>query len=268
LSSKRANHEKRLGPRLSNPNAEKELQSLIDEEAERYKAALIQMKEDRTDIASSFRIQADEFTVRLAAAFESTFKLVDAVPLSMHFSPLPGDEQIEPARMSIKRRMRRMQKGESVDQNPENLVQRNWTGVQRYELRARMRGDEWPKDKDLRRLIRIRESEGSENPEEILTELTPSISSFRSATHKKLYERRNFYYEQYKAEFLREVTNRTMELKTREDKEQAGQTNWSSMVNQLNPEAVIPVVELEEEEEVEEEIPVVDPKAKAKAKGK
>jgi hypothetical protein len=256
LNSRRANHEKRLGPRLSNPNAEQELLNLIDEEANRYKAALLQMKEDRAAIVTCFREQADLFVTRLAAACEASFRLVDACPLAPHFAPLPGDEQVEPARMSIKRRMRRAQKGESVDQNPDSLPPRSWEGIRRYELREGLRHSQWPKDKEL-----------AEATPEMLAELTPIVVSFRSATHKKLFERRNFYYDNYKAEFLLEVKNRAMELSSREDKEQAGQTNWTSMVSQLNPEAVIPEVQLEEEEE--EPPPVEEsPKGKGKGKGK
>merc|ERR1719502_1146384 len=190
LNGRRANHEKRLGPRLSNPNAEKELQQLIEEEANRYKAALEQMKDDRVQIVTCFRNHADLFRNRLAAAFEATFKIVDAVPLTPHFLPLPGDETVEPARMSIKRRMRRLQKGESVDQNPDMLPPRQWPGIQLYELRGTLKGSEWPKDKEL-----------AEATPEMLEELSPQVVSFRSPTHKKLFERRNFYYNQYKAEF-------------------------------------------------------------------
>jgi hypothetical protein len=259
LNSRRAAHEKRLTPKLSNPNAEKELQNLIEAENDRYKASLMQIREDRLAIVTSFRDQADLFVLRLAAAFEATFKLVDAVPLATHFAPLPGDEQVEPARMSIKRRMRRFQKGESVNQSPNDLQERSWEGVKRYELRQTLLGSEWPKDKAL--------SAMQDTPEE-LAKSTPPVASFRSATHKKLFERRKHYYDLYKNEFLREVTNRSMELKTNEDKEQAGQTNWTSMVKQLNPETVIPEVVLEEEQEEEPPEPVEDPKAKAKAKGK
>jgi hypothetical protein len=251
LNNRRANHEKRLGPRLSNPNAEKELQQLIEEEANRYKAALEQMKDDRIQIVTCFRNHADLFRTRLVAAFEATFKIVDAVPLTPHFSPLPGDETVEPARMSIKRRMRRLQKGESVDQNPDMLPSRTWPGVPLHELRGTLKGKEWPKDKQL---VEVAD----------LAEPSPELPSFRSATHKKLFERRNFYYTDYKNEFSREVTNRAMELSTREAKEQAGQVNWTSMVYQLNPEAVIPEVKLEEEEE--EPPPVEEPKGKGKGK--
>jgi len=259
LNGRRANHEKRLGPRLSNPNAEQELIDLVNMEAERYKSALVQMKDDRVSIVTCFREQADQFVKRSAAAFEAAFKLVDTLPLPQHFNPLPGDEQVEPPRMSQKRRMRRLQKGESVDQNPNSLPERSWKGVSLFELRDNLRGAEWPKDKELA------EAERQECLQEKLAELTPTVVSFRSATHKKLFERRNFYYEMYKEEFLLAVKNRSMELKEREEKESAGQTNWNSMVIQLNPETNIPVVELEEEEE--EPPPEEDPKGKGKGKG-
>jgi hypothetical protein len=255
LNSRRAKHEKLLAPRLSNPNAEQELQNLIEEEANRYKAALMQLREDRKEVVTCFRQRANLFVTRLASASDAAFHLVDALPLFRHFAALPGDEQVEPARMSIKRRMRRFQKGEGVDQNPEHLPKRSWEGIRRYELREALRGSEWPKDSELR-----------DATPEMLAELSPSIPSFRSATHKKFFERRNFYYDRFKAEFLHEVKNRSMELSTREDKEQVGQTNWVSMVNQLNPEATIPETQLEEEEE--EEPPPVEEVAKGKGKGK
>lgn len=255
LDSQRADHEKRLGPRLANPNAEQELQTLIDEEAARFKAALVQIKEDKEVVVVCLRKQADLFVVRLAAAFEATVRLLDAVPLPAHFAPLPGDDQVEPVRMSIKRRMRRLQKGQTIDETDNGLVVRNWEGFRRYELRQSLRGDEWPKDKEL-----------ADATPEMLAELTPTVASFRSATHKKLFARRGFYYERYKSEFLRQVANRAAEISARENKEQAGQTNWNSMVKQLNPEAILPEVKLEEE--VEEEVPpvVAAPKTSAKKK--
>lgn len=126
LNSRRAKHEKLLAPRLSNPNAEQELQNLIEEEANRYKAALMQLREDRKEVVTCFRQRANLFVTRLASASDAAFHLVDALPLFRHFAALPGDEQVEPARMSIKRRMRRFQKGEGVDQNPEHLPKRSW----------------------------------------------------------------------------------------------------------------------------------------------
>lgn len=257
LDLKRADHEKRLGPRLSNPNAEQELQNLIDEEAARYKAALVQMAEDRTTVVACLRKQADLFVVRVSAAFEAAIRLVDAIPFPAHFSPLPGDELVEPMRMSIKRRMRRLQKGQTCNEYGGNLVPRNWEGVRRYELRELLRGGEWPKDVEL-----------ADASPEVLAESTSTVVSFRSPAHKKIFERRNFYYDQYKADFVAQVNNRQTELSAREIKEEAGQTNWKSMVLQLNPEAVIPDVRLEEKVEEEAPPPEPEPKAKAKAKGK
>lgn len=257
LDIKRADHEKRLAPRLSNPNAEKELQSLIEEEAARYKAALTQITEDRATVVACLRKQADLFVVRIAAAFEATVRLLDAVPFPAHFSPLPGDELVEPMRMSIKRRMRRLQKGQTCNEYGGNLVPRNWEGIRRYELREMLKASEWPKDVEL----------ADASPEK-LAELTSTVVSFRSPAHKKLFERRNFYYDEYKADFFSQVTNRASELSAREKKEEAGQTNWKAMVMQLNPEAIIPDVQLEEK--VEEEAPPqpVETKEKPKAKAK
>jgi len=257
LDGQRKSHEKRLGPRLANPNAEKELADLINDEAERYKAAQIRSREDRKRIVICLRKQVDIFVQRLAATFEAAVRLVDSLPLHPHFVSLPGDEHVEPARMSIKRRMRRLQKGEALHEHGDGLPERTWEGVPRYELRQLLRGSEWPVDVDLR----------DATPEQ-LAELSPAVVSFRSPVHKKLFERRNFYYGSYKSQFMKEVDSLAADLQARENNEQAGQKNWESSVKQLNHDAVIPVLEIEEEKEEEPAAPPPAPTKSPKGKAK
>merc|ERR1712007_141020 len=130
----------------------------------------------------------------------------DALPLRSHFASLPGDEQVEPPRMSIKRRMRRLQSNTSVDQHGDGLPERQWEGVPQHELRGLLRGAEWPAD-----------SEFADATPEVMMELTPTVASFRSPVHKKLFERRAFYYNQYREAFVSEVQRRSAELAERED---------------------------------------------------
>jgi len=223
FDARRTAHERSLGPGLSNPNAEAELQALVEAEATRYKATMKATRHDRRRVVACLRERAGTYVQRLAANFEAAIRLVDALPLHSHFGTLPGDEQVEPPRMSIKRRMRRLSNDQTVDQHGDGLPQRQWEGVPKYELRLMLRGEPWRPDREL-----------AEATPEMLAELTPLVTSFRSPVHKKLFERRSFYYQKYKTEFEAEVKRRAAELTAREDKERAGQRNWQSMVRQLN----------------------------------
>jgi len=237
--SQRALHEQRLSPRLSNPNAETELLDLIDKEAQRYKSAILLTREDRGAMASCLRAFGDLYVQRLAARFEAAIRLLDSVPLHGHFGNLPGDEQVEPPRMSIKRRMRHLKAGHaSVDEWGDGLPERTWAGIPRYELRGTLRGSEWPEDPDL-----------AEATEEVLAELSPNVESYRSPVHRTLSERRFHYYARFKEEFLAEVSNRNARISAREEKERVGQRNWLSMVKQLNGDVEIPDIDAELEAE-------------------
>ena len=56
--------------------------------------------------------------------------------MSPHFAAIPGDEQLEQPRMSIKRLARRQAAGETgvVDQSGESLPNRTWEGMQASKL--------------------------------------------------------------------------------------------------------------------------------------
>merc|ERR1711879_68402 len=97
-----------------------------------------------------------------------------------------------------------------------------------------------------------------------LTELTPSVASFRSPVHKKMFERRSHYYAQYKAAFACEVKRFDSELAGREEKETAGQRNWLSMIAQLKgeTESVDEPVEQETAPEQAAAPPLASPKGK------
>eukprot|EP00928_Gymnodinium_smaydae_P058571 TRINITY_DN4175_c1_g1_i2.p1 TRINITY_DN4175_c1_g1~~TRINITY_DN4175_c1_g1_i2.p1 ORF type:complete len:1496 (-),score=409.80 TRINITY_DN4175_c1_g1_i2:405-4892(-) len=231
MDKKRQEHEKRLNPKLANPNNEPELVSLIAGEADRYKVASETVAEDRARMATCLREQADAFVKCLAARFEVAVGLVDALPLHGHFAPLPGDEQVEAPRMSIKRRMRKIESGQSVDPG-DGLPERSWRGVPRYELRALLRGGSWPEDEEL-----------SAVPEEDLQGRTPAVDSYRSPVHRDLYEQRNRFYDEFKQAFTAEVQRRDGELRAREERENVGDKTWYSMVRQLNPEAVTEFLE-------------------------
>lgn len=222
----RAKHEKSLSPGLANPNAEAQLQELVEAEAARTERALEMCAADRAKMAEVLRGLGDGFVQRVAASFEAAIRLVDALPLHSFFAPLPGDEQAENPRMSIKRRMRHLQRGTSVDQWGDGLPERAWAGPPRYELRGELRGGAWPPDPEL-----------AEATEESLLAPMPAIASFRSPVHKRLLERRTFYYERYKAAFLEEARRRDAELAARLTKETVGKRNWRSNVRQLQGES-------------------------------
>mmetsp|Transcript_61884 Transcript_61884/g.109955 ORF Transcript_61884/g.109955 Transcript_61884/m.109955 type:complete len:1538 (-) Transcript_61884:220-4833(-) len=258
----RALHEQRLNPGLANPNAEAELLALIEAEAQRHESALSTCRQDRESTATALRGAAESFVCRLTSVAEEAIRLVDMLPLHSHFRALPGDEKVEPARMSIKRRLRRLNaeaesggpaspeakdpkgKGktpaaEPPKETPEEpgLPERTWPGLPRYELRAIVYGDGWPEDRVLAPAETAEPSEMQKPDPQKLQELTETLNSFRSPVHRSIVERRAFFYERYKKEFIAEVERRSAELVARETKEEAGERNWQSMVRQLRGEA-------------------------------
>jgi len=67
---------------------------------------------------------------------------------------------------------------------------------------------------------------------------------------------------------MKEVDSLAADLQARENNEQAGQKNWESSVKQLNHDAVIPVLEIEEEKEEEPAAPPPAPTKSPKGKAK
>jgi len=259
----RALHEQRLNPGLSNPNAEAELLALMEAEAQRHESALGTCQEDRESMATALRGAAESFVRRITSVAEEAIRLVDMLPLHSHFGALPGDEKVEPARMSIKRRLRRLNAeadGTGGPASPEakdakggkskapvaeqpketteepGLPERNWPGLPRYELRAVVYGGGWPEDPVLAP-EETSEPSDSKPDHQKLQELTETLNSFRSPVHRSIIERRTFFYERYKKEFVAEVERRSAELVARESKEEAGERNWQSMIKQLRGEA-------------------------------
>lgn len=227
----RASHQQRLNPGLSNPNAEAELKALVDAEAVRHSAALATAAQDRTRMAFALRSAADAHVRRMTALSEQAVLLVDLLPLHGHFSALPGDEQLEPPRMSIKRRIRKIQESGGEEKaavaadSDSVLPAKSWRGIPRYQLRGLLLSGGWPEDAALQKDGVVDQA--------LLAELMPSLPSFRSKVHRTLFERRSFYYEAFRAEFTAEVARRGAELAARETREQAGEKNWQSMVQQL-----------------------------------
>jgi len=248
---KRAIHEQRLNPRLADANKETELQELVEAEAQRHADALQTCKEDRERMAASLRTACDHFVGRLTNIAEVSIRLLDLLPLHSHFGALPGDEKVEPPRMSIKRRLRRLNaEGEKVpeapnpkaaakgkaepkaaavpEEKPSGLPERKWIGLPKYELRALLCGGGWPADPVL--------MEEETIDEQKVQELTESLNSFRSPVHRSIVDGRLQFYERYKKQFAAEVSRWNAEMSAREAKEEAGEKNWQSMIRQLRGE--------------------------------
>jgi len=246
---KRAIHEQRLNPRLADANKSNELQALVEAEAQRQADALRTCQEDRERMAVALRNASESFVCRLTTVAEVAVRLLDHLPLHSHFGPLPGDEKVEPPRMSIKRRMRRLNaeeekppepvpkaaaKGKAAAKPPEEekdtkdtgLPERQWQGIPKFELRALLFGDSWPEDPAL----------AESDIEEKRKELTDTLKSFRSPVHRRIIEGRLLCYEKYKQTFTAEVQRRSAEMSVREAKEEAGERNWQSMIRQLSGE--------------------------------
>jgi hypothetical protein len=269
----RQDHERALRPDLADPNMKEELKELMRMEAKRHKAALARAVSDRERMAACLRDTSGYFVARLAARFEAAMYVVDAIPLRSNFLPLPADERADDARISIKRRFRHMQATGGL---PENfgtgvLPERQWPGVPRFELRRCVRDGAWPPDTELDeqeakalqppepdpkakaapKAAAAKGAKAQEVPEPPKDdpELTPTMASYRSPVHKKLFERRCFFYDRYKEAFIAELKRRGDALAARENLEKAGQQNWASMVCQLRGGEPIETLGLEDDEE-------------------
>jgi len=202
-------------------------------------------------MAASLRTACDHFVGRLTNIAEVSIRLLDLLPLHSHFGALPGDEKVEPPRMSIKRRLRRLNaEGEKVpeapnpkaaakgkaepkaaavpEEKPSGLPERKWIGLPKYELRALLCGGGWPADPVL--------MEEETIDEQKVQELTESLNSFRSPVHRSIVDGRLQFYERYKKQFAAEVSRWNAEMSAREAKEEAGEKNWQSMIRQLRGE--------------------------------
>lgn len=222
LDNQRASHEGCLGPGLANPKAEAKLGELIASEKARYKAGQKLLKAERLALCERIREQIDIYIHCLAARFEVGMRLIDAIPLHGHFVALPGDEHVEPPRVSIKRRMRRMMAGAPVDTGNDKLQERPWSGVPLHEFRKLLPPPEWPPDEKV----------AGATPE-TLEATTPEVDSFRSPVHRKLFERRTFYYNKYMESVTAEIDNINTKLRGRATKEECGKDNWVFSIRQL-----------------------------------
>jgi hypothetical protein len=235
FDSQRLVHEKRLTPDLANPNAEDKLLELVKGETSRYKEGRKVNKKCRTSTAQRLREQADHFVKATTSYFAALIALIDAIPLHAHFSALPGDESVEPPRMSIKRRMRYLQKDKlEIDQSGEALPPRDWPGIPQYGLQKVLARGKWPPDERLAEL----DHEALNANVATLQTKDPGlrkdiISSFRSPVHKKLVERRDFHYARFEKAFLDEAKRRDTEFTLRENQDVVGRRNWKNMVRQL-----------------------------------
>eukprot|EP00913_Durusdinium_trenchii_P012976 g12184.t1 len=242
---KRALHEQRLSPRLADANKSAELEALVQAEEQRHQEATQTCQQDPRRMALVLRRSCESFVCRLTTVAEVSIRLLDLLPLHSHFGSLPGDEKVEPPRMSIKRRMRRLNredeapepvpkaaaKGKAAAKPPPEepkekdagLPERQWTGVPKYELRAMLVGSKWPEDEML----------PEEEFDQKKLELTETLKSFRSPVHRKIIEGPGGCYERYKQSFIAEVQRRSTEMSLREAKEEAGERKWQSMIRQL-----------------------------------
>ncbi|CAD7957798.1 unnamed protein product [Amoebophrya sp. A120] len=131
LEERRLSHEQRLTPSLANPNNARILQKLKDDEALRYKDACESLNRFKLEFANTLQREAVAFLHKLVLLFQTLVRVLDAVPMPTHFNPLPGDENVQKERMSIKRRKRRVFAGHEgpIEVDDEKLPPRTWEGV-------------------------------------------------------------------------------------------------------------------------------------------
>jgi len=115
--------------------------------------------------------------------------------------------------------------GDGGGEEEQELVERTWEGLLRYELRLMLREGAWPEDPDF-----------AEASEEVLNELTPEVNSYDSAVHRRLHEQRALYYDRFRKEFVSEVRRRDSKLADRMDTETAWQRRWQKNVQQIKGE--------------------------------
>eukprot|EP00392_Amoebophrya_sp_AT5.2_P001937 g1942.t1 len=263
LDERRLGHEQRLTPSLANPNNARILQKLKDDEALRYKDAGETLNRFKLQFSNILHRESVSFLHRLTLTFQTLVRTLDALPLATHFNPLPGDENVQMERMSIKRRKRRVAQGHDkatpIEIDDEKLPPRTWEGVKTnlWELE----GGFWtPENEHL--AGRIKDPAGSApasltftppSGEDVITVPSfsgdrpfpqlqaqllgsadsPAIDSFRTPVHKILFRRRNDAYAQYETVFRKEVLDIGTILEDRFAKEDAGEANWQNMCHQL-----------------------------------
>lgn len=259
----RKENEKKLTPSMANPNYAKQLAALCAQEEERYTHAVDSINENWKERADLLRRERGSTIREFSSTFEVLIRLVDRIPLKPHFNKLEGDDTVEIARMSLKRLLRKkmekklgtpqeqkewrqqMTKGEgatkfaevlssqsdAVDQSGEKLPDREWECLPVDSLVMQPEWDlaeEGADDEDgaAERAARA----GSADAE--LAAFAP-VLSFRSPVHKALFKERNACFAMY-AKAFRAVCQQCLdELKSSKTKEELGEMNWQSMLNQL-----------------------------------
>lgn len=269
----RLDHEKRLTPSLANPTHKKKLIALCKAEDERHASAMAEIKKRKAEFADAITCAGVEVSGRFHLLFKKAIDILDSVPLATHFGELPGDEASEQPRMSMRRRLRRLQDGraelgKAIEVDPEVLTERKWEGLPtnlwKYDktddgfwatetaderLKGFLEGEKRlvrvdPENGEVEDDVRVDENRKAYNSDlaklynggENVEELKefPTIDSFRSEVHKDLFRSRNIVYAAFVEYFNGEVVaGITKDLKARLEKEVIGDRNWKNMVEQL-----------------------------------
>lgn len=261
----RKENEKKLTPSMANPNYAKQLAALCAQEEERYTHAVDSINENWKERADLLRRERGSTIREFSSTFEVLIRLVDRIPLKPHFNKLEGDDTVEIARMSLKRLLRKkmekklgtpqeqkewrqqMTKGEgatkfaevlssqsdAVDQSGEKLPDREWECLPVDSLVMQPEWDlaeEGADDEDGDGAAERAARAGSADAE---LEAFAPVLSFRSPVHKALFKERNACFAMY-AKAFRAVCQQCLdELKSSKTKEELGEMNWQSMLNQL-----------------------------------
>lgn len=106
----KAKHKAALKPQLADPNQAAVLQALCQREAERTADVRKAIVATREQLLQSVVAASSVFTAKLLYTTETLMKLLDQCIIRADLAPLPGDEDIVPQRMSLKRLKKSLKK--------------------------------------------------------------------------------------------------------------------------------------------------------------
>lgn len=260
----RLEHEKRLTPSLANPNYKKQLDALCNAEDERHAEAVRVIEEHKTQFAELLQGEAKRIACNMHCTFDEAITIIDALPMGTHYNPLPGDEALQEARMSIKRRKRRVYAGHvgPIVIDHEVLPPRTWEGLpaELWKLPGEFWDGTWTsvesdeaaeaaaaeaaaaaaaKDKKGGKgaveaaPVTVSKEEKLQKALDGSAKFYPDVPSFKSPVHKRTFRARNRVYTDYEKEFEKQLAEVTKNLKARLAKENVGDENWHHMTRQL-----------------------------------
>lgn len=222
----RQQHESEMRPSLANPQCAHLLADLRARETIRHTTMLSDIEAIHQDFKSILWHEADLFLRSAHASMEAHCAVMDTIPLWPHFISLPGDEQLEQPRMSIKRLQRRRDTGAvgPIDQTGHTLPKRSWQGMPASLLQLH---GSWFAS------VLCKDDDNETVQGQSVSDDTPSVDSFRSSAHKATFAARNCAFESFVDVFQARQRQLVTLVHSKLSWEQAGQKHWEHMMMRL-----------------------------------